>query len=96
VPGHNLSAVCKVLAALAVLALAATPALAYVGPGADVAFISTAMTLLLWMLAALWAVLLWPFYAMLRVLRRRKDRPTTTPSLEAAPEEARAVSHTDS
>jgi len=44
----------------------------------------------------LWAVLLWPFYALLRVIRRGKERPTTTPSLGAAPEEARAVSHTDS
>jgi hypothetical protein len=88
--------VCKVLAALAVLVLGATPALAYVGPGVDVAFISTAMTLLLWMLAALWAVLLWPFYAVLRAIRRRKNRSATTASPEAAPEEARAVSLTDS
>ena len=95
-PGRNLSTVCKILLALVVLLLVAHPALAYVGPGADVAFISTALTLLLWMLAALWAVLLWPVYALLRRIRGRKNNSTTASALEAAPEDARAVSHTDS
>ena len=95
-PGRNLATACKVLLALSVLLLGADPALAYVGPGADVTFIGTALTLLLWMLAAFSAVLLWPFYALLRAIRRRKNSPTTTSSLEAAPEEARAVSHTES
>jgi hypothetical protein len=88
--------VCQVLLALAVLLLAANSAAAYVGPGTDVTFIGTALTLLLWMLAAFSAVLLWPFYALLRVIRRRKDGPTPTGSPEASPEEARAVSHADS
>ena len=95
-PGRDLTTVCKVLLAVAVLLLGAAPALAYVGPGADVTFISYAMTLLAWALAAFSAVLLWPVYALLRRIRGRKNKSTTTPSLEAAPEEARAVSHTDS
>ena len=95
-PGRNLSTVCKVLLALSVLLLGADRAMAYVGPGADVTFISYAMTLLAWALAAFSAVLLWPVYALLRRIRRRQNEPTTTSSLEAAPEEARAVSHTDS
>jgi hypothetical protein len=95
VPGRNLCIVCKVWLALAVLLLATAPALAYVGPGADVSFISTALTLLLWMLAAFSAVLMWPVYALLRWIRPRKKQPTTTTSLDAAPEEARAVSPTD-
>ena len=94
-PGRNVPTVCKVLLALSVLLLVASPALAYVGPGADVTFISYAMTLLLWMLAAFSAVLLWPVYALLRWARRRKNKPTTTALPEAAPEEARAVSHTE-
>jgi hypothetical protein len=53
------------------------------------------MTLLWWALAAFSAVLLWPVYALLGAIRRRKNRPTTTSSLEAAPEEARAISPTD-
>ncbi len=95
-PGRNLSTVCKVLLALSVLLLGADQAMAYVGPGADVTFISYAMTLLLWALTAFSAVLLWPVYALLRRIRRRKNKTTTASSLEAAPEEARAVSHTDS
>jgi hypothetical protein len=96
VSGHNLSTVCKVLLTLAALLLAADPALAYVGPGADVTFISYAMTLLAWVVAAFSAVLLWPVYALLRWIRRRKDTSTTASSPEAASEEARAVGHPDS
>jgi hypothetical protein len=82
--------------ALTVLLLAADPALGYVGPGADVSFIGYAMTLLAWALAGFSAVLLWPVYALLRKIRGHKDEPTTPPSTDAEPEEARAVSHTDS
>jgi hypothetical protein len=96
VPGRNLSTVCKVLLALSALLLGADRALAYVGPGADVTFISSAMTLLAWVVTAFSAVLLWPVYALLRGIRGRKNKSTTTSSLEAAPEEAGAVSHTDS
>ena len=95
-PGRNLSTACKVLLALVVLMLGAGRAMAYVGPGADVTFISSAMTLLLWVGAAFSAVLLWPVYALLGWIRRRKNKSTTTSSLETAPEEARAASHTDS
>ena len=95
-PGRNLSTVRNVLFALAVLLLEADRALAYVGPGEDVSFIGYAMTLLWLVLAAFSAVLLWPVYAMLGWIRRRKNKCTTAPSLEVAPEEARAVNHTDS
>ena len=95
-PGRNLSAVGKVLLALAVLLTGAVPAMAYVGPGADVAFIGYAMTLLAWVLAASSAVLLWPVYALLRRIRGGKSKSTTAPPPEAAPEDARAVSPTDS
>ena len=98
-PGRKLPTVCKILLALTVLLLGANPALGYAGPGVDVGFISTAMALLAWVLAAGAAVFLWPVYALLRKLRGRKDEPTTTSATEAAPEEApeeaRAVSHTD-
>ena len=70
-PGRNLSTVGKVLLALSVLLLGADRALAYVGPGADVTFISTAMTLLAWIVAAFSAILLWPIYVLLRWIRRR-------------------------
>jgi hypothetical protein len=88
--------VCKVLLALSVLLLGADRAMAYGGPGADVTFISYAMTLLAWVLAAFSAALLWPVYALLRWARRRKNKPAAASSPGAAPEGARAVSHTDS
>jgi hypothetical protein len=69
--GRNLPAV---VLALSVLLLDADSAMAYVGPGADVAFISYAMTLLAWMLAAFSAVLLWPIYALIRKVRGRRSR----------------------
>ncbi len=94
--GRNLSTVCKVLLALSVLLLQADDAMAYVGPGADVTLIGYAMTLLAWILAAFSAVLLWPAYTLLRMFRRRKNESTTTSAPEAAPEEAHAVSHTES
>jgi hypothetical protein len=88
--------VCKVLLAFSFLLLGADRALAYVGPGAGITFVNHAMTLLAWVLAAFSAVLLWPAYALLRRIRRRKNRSRAASSLEAAPEDARAVSHTDS
>jgi hypothetical protein len=88
--------VCKLLFAVLFLLLGADRALAYVGPGAGITFVSHAMTLLGWVLAALSAVLLWPAYALLLRIRRRKNSSTTPSSLEAAPEDARVVSHTDS
>ncbi len=78
--GRDFSTLCKLLMASLVLLLPAGRATAYVGPGADVTFISYALTLLAWVLAAFSAVLLWPVYALLRWLRRRKDKPTTAPS----------------
>jgi hypothetical protein len=57
---------------MSVLLLGADRALAYGGPGADVTFISYAMTLLAWVLAAFSAALLWPAYALLRWVRRRR------------------------
>jgi hypothetical protein len=96
VPGCNLSTVCKVLLALAVLLVGADRAMAYVGPGVDVTFIGYAMTLMVWFLAAFSAVLLWPVYTLLRWIRGRKNEPATASSLEAAQEQARELSHTDS
>jgi hypothetical protein len=70
VPGRNFSAAC--LLAFSFLLLGTGRALAYVGPGADVTFISYAMTLLAWVLAAFSAVLLWPAHALLRRIRKKR------------------------
>lgn len=100
---RNLSSVGKVVLALSVLMLGADSAMAYVGPGADVAFISYAMTLLTWVLAAFSTVLLWPIYVLIRKIRGRRSQAelgnqekSTASPLEGTPEEARATSHTGS
>jgi hypothetical protein len=90
-PGRNLSTVAKLLVASSVLLLQADRAMAYGGPGVDVTFVSYAMMLLVWVLTAFSAVLLWPVYAFLRGIRRRKHESTTAPSLEAAPEQAQGA-----
>jgi hypothetical protein len=77
VSDRNLFTVAKVLVALSVLLLGANSVMAYVGPGADLAFVSYAMTLLAWALAAFSAVLMWPVYALLRKIRGGKKEPTT-------------------
>ena len=95
-PGRNRFTVCKVLFALSVLLLGADRAMAYGGPGVDVTFISYAMTLVAWALAAFSATLLWPVYALVRRIRGRKTESTKTSPIEPAPEAARGLSHTDS
>jgi hypothetical protein len=85
---RNRFTVGKLLLALWILLLVANSAMAYVGPGADLAFVSYAMTLLAWALAAFSAGLLWPIYALLRKIRGgKKESPTASP-LEAAPDSA--------
>lgn len=63
----------RILLALSVLLLGAGQALAYVGPGAGLEFVGYFMSLLVWIGFAFSAVLLWPFYALLRRFRRNKD-----------------------
>jgi membrane protein implicated in regulation of membrane protease activity len=75
-PGRSFCTFGKVLWALALLLLGANSAMAYVGPGADLAFVSYALTLLAWVLTAFSAVLLWPVYALLRKIRRGKNKST--------------------
>lgn len=81
------------LLALALLLLGANSAMAYVGPGADLAFLSYALTLLAWAAAAFSAVLMWPLYALLRRIRGRKNKSTTTPPPPTALEKTPAASH---
>ena len=94
--GRNIFAVAKVLLALLVLLLGAGSALAYAGPGADLTFVSSAMTLLVWALVACSSVVLWPLYALLRKIRGGKTESTKSPAPEKTPEEGRVASHTDS
>lgn len=67
----------KIVLTLSVLLLAANGATAYVGPGADVAFIGQFLALLGLIAAACTSILLWPIYALLRKIRgvkKEEDR----------------------
>ncbi len=63
-------------AALVVVAAAATPAHAYVGPGAGFALLSSFMVVFVTTLIAFLALLIWPFRTVWRMIRhRRKAKP---------------------
>jgi hypothetical protein len=64
------------LSALA-LSLAATPALAYIGPGAGITMLGALWGVIVAIALALGAVLFWPIRMMLR--RRKKPALTTSP-----------------
>jgi hypothetical protein len=94
VPDRNHYTVAKVLLAISLLLLVANSAPAYVGPGADLAFLSYAMTLLAWVFAAFSAILLWPVYALLRKIRG-KNKSTTAPPPAPTPEKVPAASNSE-
>jgi hypothetical protein len=80
VNGRNIISAGKVLFVLSVLLLGAGPALAYVGPGAGLEFVGYFMSLLVWAGVAFSAVLLWPFYALVRRIRGGKREPKNPPT----------------
>ncbi len=60
------------LVTAALLALLPSPAMAYVGPGAGFALISSFLTLFLVMVLAVFSLLAWPFRFVYRMLRGKK------------------------
>jgi hypothetical protein len=74
VPDLNPSAALPVLFSLIVLLVLVNNALAYIGPGAGLEQVGYAMSLMAVVGVAFSAVLLWPFYAVLRLFRRRKGQ----------------------
>jgi len=79
---HNPLIAVKFLLAVLFVMLAADHAFAYIGPGPGLEFIGYFTSMAALMLAAFSAVLLWPFYALLRWLRGSKDHPS--PSLSGS------------
>jgi len=59
-----------------VLTLVATPAFAYIGPGAGITMLSALWGIIVAVVLALAAVLFWPIRALLR-RRRKSEAPTT-------------------
>jgi hypothetical protein len=78
VPGRNRLWTFAVLYAVVFVLVLARPAHAYLGPGAGLDQVAYAISLLAAAGVAFSAVLLWPFYALLRLLRR-KPPATTAP-----------------
>lgn len=68
---------------LALLALA-TPASAYIGPGAGVSVVGSLLNTVIVVVLALLAILLWPLRLLWRKLRARK--PAQSPKNPATPE----------
>jgi predicted AlkP superfamily phosphohydrolase/phosphomutase len=65
-----------VLLAVVLLAVSPTPAAAYVGPGAGFVFVTSFLVILVTGLVAFVSLLLWPFRALWRLLRRAtRPRP---------------------
>jgi hypothetical protein len=65
--------------------LLADNAMAYVGPGAGMEFITYAVGLLIMVGMAFFSILMWPFYSLMRWLRGIKPTATTTPATTAVP-----------
>ena len=59
------------MAAVALVALAASPAWSYIGPGAGFAFLSSFMVLFMTFLLALLSILIWPIRFVIRLIRRK-------------------------
>jgi len=63
---------CALLAVLVAVVAYATPAQAYIGPGAGFALLSSFLVVFTTIILALFTVLLYPFRTLWRALRRRK------------------------
>jgi hypothetical protein len=79
VSDRNHLSILPVLFAVVFVLVLAKPAHAYLGPGAGLDQVAYAISLLAAAGVAFSAVLLWPFYALLRLLRR-KPAATVNPA----------------
>ena len=79
-----------IVASFCGLLLVASPALAYVGPGAGMEYVGYLMSLLTWLGIAFSTILLWPFYALMHRIRSWRRAK----SLRGQPEMSPAVGST--
>jgi len=77
---------CSVLAGLAAagLAFGATPALAYIGPGAGLSLLGALWGVIAAVVAALLFLLLWPLRRLMRRQRPATQRPVTHAAAQRA------------
>jgi hypothetical protein len=71
---HTPSFVLLAALSLSFLAILPAPAQSYIGPGSGVEFIPQFLALLAFIGTAAGAILLWPFFTILRFIREKKDR----------------------
>ena len=83
-PDRNGLLAAKVVLALLVLCLLASPAAAYVGPGPGLELVGYSVGLLGFLVAALSATVLYPFYAFLRWLRGLRGSAKAAPRAGAS------------
>jgi hypothetical protein len=90
VPGRKIPTLWTIVVALALLVVAAQPAMAYVGPGPELT--GYFLSMVAWVGVAFLSFLTWPIYALLRRLRGAKPRAETpAPVLPAAGPDENAV-----
>jgi hypothetical protein len=75
----------SLLVASLCLAAAATPAHAYIGPGAGITMLGALWGVVVAVALALGAVLFWPIRVLLRRARRRPAAPAATATAASAP-----------
>ena len=74
----------KALAACAIITSLATPALAYVGPGAGITMLGALWAVIVAVVLAFGAVLFWPFRMLLRKWRKKPAGAAAEPELSPA------------
>jgi hypothetical protein len=77
----SIVALCTIAASL----ILANNAMAYVGPGAGMEFITYAMSLLAMVGVAFFSIFMWPFYTFVRWLRGSKKAAATEPAPTSTP-----------
>jgi hypothetical protein len=95
VPVLDVPLACGTLAALSAVLFRADSVVAYVGPGAGLELVGYALTLAMYGLTALSAVLLWPVYVLLRRIRGGKNKSAPASPSASVPGEASGTSCTE-
>jgi len=83
----------SVVFALVFLLVLANNAHAYIGPGAGLDLVNYAFGLGSLLTVASFGILLWPFYAILRLIRRQTATQQAQPTVPAVEQSAEGVSN---
>jgi hypothetical protein len=84
--GRKHSCLWAILAVCGLLFFASS-APAYIGPGSGVEFIGYFLSLLAWVGAAFFSIMMWPLYAFIQRLRGKRSPPSPPPPTAAPQDE---------